>query len=121
MRAVVVFSCLDPDCQQSISFNVMDLRASKGRISCQTCHRPYHFDTAFLDKLERLRNLIFAVQAAEDILADSSVAVTTPMGEVKVPYSLLLTRLNTTITLTVGEHRVDFCFRVEPLNDGSFT
>ena len=120
MRAMVDFVCLDPDCKSVVQFNVMQLRESEGSISCPGCHREYHFDADFLDKLERLRQLIVAVMNAEDILGDVNVAVTTLAGEVKVPYRLLLTRLNTIITLDMGEERVDFNFRVEPLKDGEF-
>ena len=74
----------------------------------------------FLEKLEKLRRLLLAVKDAEDILGDVNVGVTTLNGEVKIPYRLLLTRLNTMITIDVGGQQVDFHFRVEPLDNGSF-
>jgi hypothetical protein len=119
LRAAVDFVCLDDDCDSIIKFNVMDLEGSKGRITCPECRREYHFSRAFLDKLQRLRTLIMAVRGAEDMLGDINVAVTTPMGEVKVPYRLLLTRLNTIISLDVDGRRIDFNFRIEPLNEQS--
>ena len=72
------------------------------------------------DKLERLRELIVAVMNAEDILGDINVAVTTGAGDVKIPYRLLLTRMNSIITLNVGDRKVDFHFRIEPLKRGTF-
>ncbi len=120
LRANIDFACVDDECNNAVRFNLMELRESRGRVRCTECHRQYSFDAPFLDKLERLRSLIGAVMAAEDILGDVNVAVTTPAGEVKIPYRLLLTRLNTLITLQVGEKKVDFNFRVEPLEDGSF-
>ena len=116
LQAVVDFVCLDSDCNGVVQFNVMELENSKGRVSCPSCHRGYKFDKAFRSKLQRLRTLIFAVREAEDILGDVNVAVTTPTGEVKIPYRLLLTRLNTSITLDMAGEQVDFNFRVEPLN-----
>ncbi len=120
MHAVVDFACVDAECQATVRFNLMELRESKGRIACGECHREYRFDRTFIGKLERFRRLILALQEAEDILGDASIAVSTPMGEVKVPYRLLLTRLNTSISLDMGDRRADFNFRVEPLNNGSF-
>jgi hypothetical protein len=90
-----------------------------GGISCPVCHREYRFDEGLVDKLRRLRSLIFAIQDASEILGDVEVAVQTPSHEVKVPYNLLLTRMNTMITLEVGGRQVQFHFRVEPLNDGA--
>ena len=121
MRAMVDFACLDEGCGQTVQFNVMELRESKGRVSCDACHREYRFEPDFLDKLERLRRLILAVMDAEDILGDANVAVTTLTGDVKVPYRLLLTRLNTIISLQTDGKKVDFNFRIEPLKQGSFT
>ena len=120
MQALVDFTCVDEDCHATVQFDLMGLEESKGRISCSECHRQYRFDRAFIGKLERFRRLILALQEAEDILGDASIAVSTPMGEVKVPYRLLLTRLNTIISLDMGDRKVDFNFRVEPINNGSF-
>jgi len=120
MHAMVDFACLDNDCGTAVCFNVMDLEQSKGRVSCPECHREYHFDQTFLDKLKRFRKLILALQQAEDILGEANVAVTTSTGEVKIPYRLLLTRLNTLISLNVGDSKIDFNFRVEPLGDATF-
>ena len=118
--ATIDFECIEDDCGKAIKFNLMTLRENKGQVSCPNCHRPYQFDRAFLSKLEKLRNLVLAVKEAEDILGNCNVAVTTSAGEVKIPYQLLLTRLNTLISLDVGDRQVDFNFRIEPLNEGTF-
>lgn len=120
MKAVIDFDCLDKDCGQTISFNLMSLTADKGLLSCPACHRPYQFDRAFLRQLEKLRTLILAVQDAEDILDATTVSVNTPAGEVKIPYRLLLTRLNTLISLEVSGRKIDFNFRIEPLAPETF-
>lgn len=119
LKAVVDFICLDSDCEAVIKFNVMDLQETGGRVSCPECHREYRFDKLFLGKLQRLRKLIMAVREAEDLLGDVNVAITTSTEEVKIPYRLLLTRLNTTITIEMGGQTVDFNFRIEPLNEES--
>lgn len=116
MRALVDFECLDSDCQATVQCNLMDLEQRKGRISCPECRREYRFDPAFRDKMRRFRELILAIRNAEDLLGDVSVGVTSALGEERIPYRLLLTRLNTLISLDVGGRKVDFRFRVEPPN-----
>ena len=120
MRAMVDFSCLDDECKASVSFNLMEVQAGGGQLVCAQCRREYHLDALFLGKLQRLRRLILAVQESADLLGDVNVAVTTPQGEVKIPYWLMLTRLNTIITLDLGGKKVDFNFRIEPLNQQTF-
>jgi len=120
MKALIDFDCIEDDCEKNIQFDLLKLKDDNGKITCQNCHRIYEFEKAFLKKLEKLRVLILAVQDAEDILGDCNVAIVTPSGEVKVPYRLMLTRLNTLISLSLNGKRRDFNFRVEPLNDGLF-
>ena len=121
LRAIIDYTCMDEECDEVIQFNLMQLKESGGILKCPSCHRQYEFsDDVFIEKLEKLRRLLLAVKDAEDILGDVNVGVTTLNGEVKIPYRLLLTRLNTMITLDVGGTMVDFHFRVEPLDDASF-
>jgi hypothetical protein len=120
LMAVVDFDCLAADCGKTVEFNLMSLGENGGQVVCPHCHNPYKFDAKFRKKLEKLRVLVLAVQDAQDILGDCNVSINTPVTEVKIPYRLLLTRLNTLISLTVGEHTVDFNFRIEPLNGGAF-
>jgi hypothetical protein len=110
--AKIDFDCQTEACETSIQFNLMGLKENGGQVVCQKCHSPYQFDREFLTKLQKLRNLVIAVHDAEDIIDETNVAVTTPAGEVKLPYRLLLTRLNTIITI----QGINFNFRVEPLN-----
>jgi hypothetical protein len=117
--AMVDFKCLQHDCDAVVEFNIMGLKKNNGVVSCPTCHHQVEFNEEFIGKLEKLRNLLIAVQEAEDILGDCNVGVTTPAGEIKVPYRLLLTRLNSLLTLDVAGEKVDFAFRIEPIA-GSF-
>ncbi len=117
--AMTNFSCISEDCSETVEFNVMALGSTKGIVSCPNCHHQYHFDEKFIEKLRKLNNLLVAVKDAEDILGDSNVAVTTPAGEVKVPYRLMLTRLNSLLTINFEGQSIDFYFRIEPI-DGSF-
>lgn len=117
--ALVNFKCIENDCEEVIKFNIMGLKKTKGLLSCPHCHRQYQFSSEFIGKLDKLRDILFAVHHGEEILGNSNVAVTTPAGEVKVPFRLLLTRLNSILTLEIEGQKVDFAFRIEPL-DGSF-
>ena len=119
--AKIDFPCQDTDCEEIIDFNLMELKKKDGLVNCPCCHSQYDLsDEGFISKLEKLRNLLLSVREAEDILGDCNVGVMTLAGEKKVPYKLLLTRLNTMITLELNDKKVDFTFRVEPLKDSQF-
>ena len=120
MLALIEFDCIERDCNTSVQFNLLDLKREKGRVKCKNCHKLYQFDKDFLAKLEKLRVLIIAVRDAEDILGDCNISVVTPAGEVKLPYRLLLTRLNTLVSLNCNGKKLEFNFRVEPLSDVAF-
>ena len=103
-----------------VKFNLMDLASDDFQVLCPKCHRPYAFDEALKTKLNKLKNLILVLRDAESILGDCNVAVTVPAGEVKIPYALLLTRLNTMITLNIGDKKVDFHIWIEPTSANTF-
>ena len=64
--------------------------------------------------------LILAIRNSEDILGDSVVSVNVAGGEVRIPYALLLTRLNTMISLDIGGTKTDFHLWVEPSSPSTF-
>lgn len=118
--AEVDFECIESDCDGLIQFNLADALAEDFQAVCPKCHRSYAFDDNLKEKLNKLCELIISVRKAEDILGDCNVAVDVPGQTVKIPYALLLTRLNTMITLQVGGQDVDFHFRVEPASPDTF-
>ena len=99
-KAQLDFICVEPECNGVIKFNLMELAADDFQVLC--------------------KNLILALRDAEPILGDCNVAVTVPAGEVKIPYALLLTRLNTMITLNIGDKKVDFHIWIEPTSANTF-
>lgn len=113
----VSFGCIEADCDGDIRFNIMDMVKQNGVVQCPCCHRIYQFDEQFQDKLQRLRKMVLAVRQAEDLLDSTNIGVTTLMGEVKLPYRLLLTRMTTVFSVEVEGKKVDFFFRTEPLNE----
>ncbi len=121
MKAIIDFDCIEKECQSMLKFDLLEaLGKNKQQIICQKCHRIYEFDKNFIGKLNKLRLLILAVRDAEDILGDCHISVITVSGEVRLPYQLLLTRLNTIISLECYDNKIDFNFRVEPLNNIAF-
>lgn len=119
-KAQVDFHCLDDNCRNVIEFNLSDIIRKDFQAVCTKCHKTYCFDAQLRDKLTRMLELVAAVRNAEDILGDSNVSVNVAGGSVKVPYSLLLTRLNTLVTLEMGGKKVDFHLWIAPSSADTF-
>ena len=120
-KAQIDFHCLNDSCSGVVKFNLSEVCSKDFQAVCPKCHRAYELDEALRDKLSRMLKLVAAIRDAEDILGDSSVAVTVAGAkEVKIPYALLLTRLNTLITLNFGDKKVDFHLWIEPSSPDTF-
>ena len=119
-KAQVDFLCVEPDCGGVVKFNLMDFTADDMQVLCPKCHKPYQFDAELRDNIRKLYDLIQAIQEAGSILGHCNVAVATPGGEVKIPYALLLTRLNTMLTFQLGDRSVDFHLWIEPSSPDTF-
>jgi len=118
--AEVDFECMDASCDGVVAFNLANVLDDDFQALCPKCHRAYEFDADIKEKLAKFVELIKAVRAAEDILGNCEVAVNVGEKSVKIPYVLLLTRLNTIVSLSVGGEKVDFHFRVEPSSPETF-
>ncbi len=119
-KAQIDFHCFDDSCDGVVKFNLSDIIHKDFQAVCPKCLRTYELDSSLRDKLGRMLNLIQAIREAEDILGDSNVAVNVAGGEVRIPYALLLTRLNTLITLDLGGRKVDFHLWIEPTSPDTF-
>ncbi len=119
-KAQIDFHCLEEHCDSVVKFNLADIASNDFQAVCSKCHRAYSLDKALTDKLSRMLKLVVAIREAEDILGDSNVSVNVVGGEIKIPYALLLTRLNTLITLEFGEQKVDFHLWIEPSSPDTF-
>ncbi len=119
-RAQIDFHCFIDDCHGVVKFNLADIGSREFQAVCPVCHRAYALETGLRDKLRRMLELINALRSSEDILGDSVVSVNVAGGEVRIPYALLLTRLNTLITLELGGKKVDFHLWVEPSSPDTF-
>ena len=119
-KAQIDFHCFDADCDGMVKFNLADIASRDFQAVCPKCHRAYALDEGLRDKLSRMLALIVAIRNSEDILGSSIVSVNVAGGEVRIPYALLLTRLNTLITLELGGKKVDFHLWVEPSSPDTF-
>ncbi len=109
------FSC--QSCQNSIQFSVFDLERSE-EIRCAECRLLYDFsDESLRRQLRKFENLCRQIQLSEEILSNTSVGIYLGDREIKIPYKLLLTRLNSTLDLVVGERSLTITFRIEPTID----
>ncbi len=119
-RAEIDFPCLSDGCDGVVKFSLAEVGTRGFQAVCPVCHRAYTLDAELTDKLERMLELVLAIRKAEDILGESIVSVNVAGGEVKIPYALLLTRLNTLITLKFGDRKVDFHLWIEPSSPDTF-
>lgn len=114
------FRCLTDDCDGVIGFDLESASDPDFQAVCPVCHRAYALDDTLRGKLGRMMKLIAAIRECEDILGDSVVSVNVAGGNVRIPYALLLTRLNTMISLDVAGKKTDFHLWVEPSNPQVF-
>lgn len=114
------FNCLSDGCEGVVGFDLASVADPDFQAVCPVCHRAYALDEGLRNKLARMMKLISAIRECEDILGDSAVSVNVAGGSVKIPYALLLTRLNTMITLEASGHKIDFHLWVEPSNPQVF-
>lgn len=114
------FQCVKDKCGSVISFSVSEIEKDR-RLKCGACGNEYVFNADLITKIRKFENLIKAVKDAEDILGNTNVGISVKGHTVKVPYRLLLTRLNTSLTLKIGAEELVFHFRVEPLKEENYT
>ena len=119
-KAQIDFQCLDDNCDGIIKFNLADIEDSDFQTVCRKCYHTYELDGVLREKLLKMLKLITTLREVEDILGDCNISINVANGEVKIPYALLLTRLNTMISLKIGERTVDFHLRVEPNSEETF-
>ena len=104
-------------CKHPIQFSVFELKKNK-QLKCSECSLVYDFsDETFLRQLEKFENLCRQIQLSEEILSQTSVGIYLGDREIKIPYKLLLTRLNSTLDLMIGETPLTITFRIEPAID----
>jgi hypothetical protein len=110
------FAC--QTCQYPVYFSVFDLEKTKGGISCSNCSIFYDFnDESLKQQVRKFESLCRQIQLSEDILSNTSIGIYIGDREVKIPFKILLTRLNSTLDLMVGDRPLTITFRIEPSKD----
>lgn len=110
------FDC--PTCNTPVQFSIFAIEESDGPIKCTNCQKQYRFDDNTLRRqLRKFEALCRQLIESEEILGSTSVGVDVEGKHVKIPYKLLLTRLNSSIDLMVGDQPISIVFRLEPGQD----
>ena len=124
LGSVLEFHCVAEGCRHAIKFSILDVTTDH-RLSCSACGQRYYFNPELVGALATFDKLCRAIHESEEILSDTNVAVNVAGHEVKIPFRLLLTRLNTSLTLRITqelngkdvERPIDIQFRLQPLTD----
>jgi hypothetical protein len=104
------------NCSEILAFSILDAD-KETEVCCRTCGKRYVFNSELLRKFKKFARLVSAVQDAEEILGKTNVGLDIQGHSVQVPYRILLTRLNTFLTLDIGGEKFNFRLRVEPLRE----
>jgi hypothetical protein len=102
-------------CHAPILFSLFDLEERGNLITCPECKKKYSFgDDQLRRQLQKFAKLCRAIQESEEILGNSAIALSVGNEEVKIPFKILLTRLQSTLDLMIGSEKVLLSFRIEP-------
>jgi hypothetical protein len=108
--------CIKEDCGSDIGISLLEME-KKHRVQCGTCKNEYSFNKHLLDQIRKFERLVSAILDAKDILGQTAVALDIQGHSVKIPYKLLLTRLNSELKLKINDEEIKVKFRVEPLEE----
>lgn len=110
------FDCVS--CKQPISFSIFELDHDNAPLTCHHCKKQYVLeDKDFKRQLGKFEALCRQIMASQEILGNTSIGIDVGPHHVKIPYKLLLTRLNSSIDLMIGDQPVSIVFRLEPSVD----
>ncbi len=109
------FHCVEENCDELVHFSVLET-AGKNTIKCGKCNRVYTFGQELLQKLQLFEKLLRTLHESESILSTTNVVVDVHGKSVRIPFRLLLTRLNTELNLQIAGKEVHISFRIRPLN-----
>lgn len=104
-------------CRSEVLFSIFEVDSKKS-ISCSHCAKIYSFsDETLLRQLKKFTSLCSQIRESEEILGNTSVGVNIGDRNVKIPFKLLLTRLNSSLDLRIGDQPLTISFRTEPIKD----
>ena len=113
---ILEFDC--QSCKKPVHFSLFELERKGLEVRCEGCSQQYEFgDDTLKRQLKKFSSLCRQLIDCEEILSNTSVGIDIGEHHVKVPYKILLTRLNPVLDLIIGEHPISIRFRIEPLKD----
>jgi hypothetical protein len=105
-------------CQSPVCFSIFDLEKNEGELTCSHCSLLYDFgDDTLRRQLRKFENLCRQIHLSEEILSNTSIGIHVGDREVKIPFRILLTRLNSSLDLMIGNKPLTITFRLEPARD----
>ncbi len=114
---VLEFLC--QSCQGPVDFSIFELDKREGEVTCSHCSLIYDFSDENLKRqLKKFEDLCRQIQISEEILSNTAIGIYAGGKEVKIPFKLLLTRLNSTLELMIGNKPISITFRIEPTTSG---
>ena len=113
---ILQFDC--QECQQPVRFSLFQLEERSEPTLCGQCGKKYGFhDEQLKRQLKKFALLCQQLVDSEEILANTAVGIDVGNHSVKIPYKLLLTRLNSLLELNIDGKPLSIEFRLEPLQD----
>ena len=102
-------------CKQPVVFSLPHLEGAQRTVSCQECGKKYGFGEETLRRqLKKFASLCAQIKESEEILGNAAISVDVGKSSVQVPFKLLLTRLKSTLDLTMQGEKIVITFRSEP-------
>ena len=92
----------------------------KKELTCHKCYKNYFFDNKLINQLKKMNCLIIAIKDAEEILDNAKLSVTSFKNyeEVRIPYRLLLARMNCHLQLKLENETINFKFNLNEKANG---
>lgn len=113
---VLHFKCYS--CKNPLHFSIFDLDKNNNQLLCSNCSLCYDFSNETLKRqITKFELLCRQIQDSEEILSNTAVGVYVGDREIKIPFKILLSRLNSTLDLMIDNHPVTINFRIEPTKD----
>ncbi|OJU81275.1 MAG: hypothetical protein BGO10_03470 [Chlamydia sp. 32-24] len=113
---ILEFSCLN--CKKKIQFSLFQLETLDSSIVCSNCSKKYVMsDETLKRQITKFSKLCQQIVDSEEILSNVAVGVTIGSREVKIPYKILLSRMNSSLDLQFGSEKLSIYFRFEPIKD----
>jgi hypothetical protein len=105
-------------CENPICFSIFGLNKPHLSLRCDNCEKQYVIDDeTLLRQLKLFEALCTQIHESQEILGNANVGIDIGEHHVKVPFKLLLTRLNSCLDLVVGDEPLSIMFRFDSLQD----